>query len=118
MIEHIEKSDVSVESSDAIDNNNQTVKTVIFCRPRNKFFYLTSGVVSISISYIVPFVLITFFNSRIVRTLNQRIARRKEYFGKTLKNVNENVNSKKLEKSKFTQSLKGEQNYCLTLGGL
>ena len=52
----------------------------IFCTVDN--FYLTNGIVSIIFTYLMPFTLITFYNSRIVKTLNHRIEKRKEYFGK------------------------------------
>jgi hypothetical protein len=80
------------------------IKDEIFCRPSNKHFYLASGIASITISYLIPFVLITFFNSRIVNTLNKRIAKRKEYFGKSSNyKFDENLKSKK----RGTQSIKG-----------
>ncbi len=89
------------------DYYNQTLpisKDEIFCRPSDKHFYLASGIVSITISYLVPFLLIAFFNLRIVNTLNKRINKRKEYFGKSL-NFKVDENSK--VKKRRTQSAKG-----------
>lgn len=53
----------------------------LFCQPYNKYFFLTSGLVSVTVTYIVPFVLIAFFNCNIVRTLNNRIKKKQDYFG-------------------------------------
>jgi hypothetical protein len=54
----------------------------MMCKPNGKLLLLFFGIISIIITYIVPFLLITYFNKKIIQTLRDRIRKRKEYFGK------------------------------------
>lgn len=51
------------------------------CKPKDNELLLAFGVFSIVATYVLPFFFITFFNCRIIRTLNHKITKRKEHFG-------------------------------------
>lgn len=56
----------------------------LICEPQDNELMLVFGAFTILITYVGPFVFISFFNCRIIRTLNEKIAKRKEYFGNYL----------------------------------
>lgn len=76
---------IQVNHLKTLDNTNLLkLNEESFCHPIDNRLLLMFGLMSIFITYVVPFVLITFYNSRIVKTLNERIAKRKEYFSENL----------------------------------
>jgi hypothetical protein len=53
----------------------------LFCKAKDEHLLLAFGLTGIFTAYIIPFVLICYFNSRIIKILSNRIERRKECFG-------------------------------------
>lgn len=73
-----------IQTNDA-SNSNLSLNSIFghsLCQPKNNSLLLLFGSAGIILTYLIPFVMITFYNSRIVKTLSERIAKRKEYFGK------------------------------------
>jgi hypothetical protein len=51
------------------------------CKAKDEHLLLAFGLTGIFTAFIIPFVLICYFNSRIIKMLSHRIERRKECFG-------------------------------------
>ncbi|CAF0710087.1 unnamed protein product [Brachionus calyciflorus] len=51
------------------------------CQPKNNILLLFFGTIGICLTYLIPFLMILFYNSRIIKKLNSRIEKRKQYFG-------------------------------------
>lgn len=67
------------------NNDKVTLNTFLEqddCQPTNNFLLLFFGTISIFLTYLIPFLMILFYNSRIIKKLNSRIEKRKQYFGK------------------------------------
>lgn len=74
--------DRSVKYENITENDTVYLYEELTCRPKDSNLMLVFGVFTILATYVVPFLFISFFNCRIIKTLNEKIAKRKEYFGK------------------------------------
>ncbi|RNA16642.1 alpha-2B adrenergic receptor-like [Brachionus plicatilis] len=50
------------------------------CQPKNNFVLLFFGSIGICLTYLIPFLMILFYNSKIIKKLNSRIEKRKQFF--------------------------------------
>lgn len=54
------------------------------CQPKNNFVLLFFGSIGICLTYLIPFLLILFYNCKIIKRLNFRIEKRKQFFSKLI----------------------------------
>ena len=82
-VDNVESTNTKSELDSYEFSQSQTAQEEqeLFCKAKDEHLLLAFGLTGIFTAYIIPFVLICYFNSRIIKILSNRIERRKECFG-------------------------------------